>query len=103
MKTQWTDKKFKDKYTEKRLGRTSRIFTIGKFKGKNVDWVCYCFPDYIEWCLKNLEGFSLLKEERLSYLCTLENKLKRNPDNEELKFRVMRAELFYTTGKIKLK
>lgn len=34
MKTQWTDRKFKDKYTEKRSGRTSRIFTIGKFKGK---------------------------------------------------------------------
>lgn len=38
---QWTYKKFKDKYIEKRSGRTSRIFTIGKFKGKNVDWVCY--------------------------------------------------------------
>ena len=102
MKSTWMESNFKDKYATKNRGSISRTFNIGKFKGKAVDWVCYCFPDYIEWCLKNWDGFKLLKEERLSYMSTLHNKLERDPNNEELKFRVMRAELFYITGKINL-
>lgn len=102
MKSVWMDKSFKDKYTTKNRYSINRIFNIGKFKGKAVDWVCYCFPDYIEWCLKNWSDFKLLKEERLSYYSTLSNRLEKDPNNEALKFRVMRAQLFYTTGKIKL-
>ena len=102
MKSAWMDKNFKDKYTTKNRSSISRTFNIGKFKGKAVDWVCHCFPDYIEWCLKNWDGFKLLKAERLSYMSTLRQRLDRDPNNEELKIRVMRAQLFYTTGKIEL-
>lgn len=41
----------------------SDCFKIGKYKNQEVKRICYLCPSYIEWCLKNWDGFKLTKHE----------------------------------------
>ena len=73
MKTQWTDRKFKDKYTEKRSGRTSRIFTIGKFKGKMLIGYVIVFQIILNGVLNIQKDFLYLKKN--DYLIYVHQKI----------------------------
>lgn len=72
-----------------------RFFKIGKYKDQEVKRICYCFPSYIEWCLKNWEGFKLTKHEHWDYIQGLKRKLEKNPDDSELALKIERQETLY--------
>lgn len=68
MRTKWSDcYKVDNKYTIA-LGSVWRHFKIGKYKNQEVKRICYLCPSYIEWCLKNWDGFKLTKHEHWDYL-----------------------------------
>lgn len=97
MVTKWSDcHKVDNKYTEAKFNYVWRIFKIGKYKGQEVKKICYCNPSYIDWCLKNWEGFKLTKHEHWDYLQGLRKRLSQNPDNEELALKVRREEALYS-------
>lgn len=80
------DAKYADnKYTTFTLGYPWRIMKIGKYKSKEVKWVCYCFPMYIKWCLENWDGFQLTFNEQFALVKGLRNKIEQDPDNQKLK------------------
>lgn len=93
------DAKYADnKYTTFKLGYHWRELKIGKFKGKEVKYVCYCYPLYIKWCLENWDGFKLTAYEQSSLIDGLKNKLEKDPDNKELKEMLeYHTNLFYNT------
>lgn len=41
------------------------VFTFGKYKGKQMGYVLFDDPDYISWCIINLDHFFI--EERILY------------------------------------
>ena len=84
-----------DKYTKSIGFSIWRFFKIGKYKDREVKKVCYCSPSYIEWCLKNWEGFELTKDEHFDYIQGWKKKLQQNPDNKELALKIERQEVLY--------
>lgn len=81
-----TDAKYADNtYTKFHFGYPWRKLKIGKFKDKDVKWVCYCFPMYIKWCLENWKNFKLTYNEQFDLVKSLKNRLEKDPDNQELK------------------
>lgn len=43
---------------------TPKILMFGKYKGVEVEQVISCEPQYIQWCLYNIEGFSLSERHK---------------------------------------
>jgi hypothetical protein len=84
-----------ERYTTETFNCVWRIFKIGKYKGQEVKKICYQNPNYIDWCLKNWEGFKLTKMEHFDYIQGLTHRLERDPDNEELKQRLTIHEMKY--------
>ena len=39
------------------------VFTFGKYKGRNVDVICYENPKYCIWAHENVKFFSLTPEQ----------------------------------------
>lgn len=98
MRTKWSDcYKVDNKYTIA-MSSVWRYFKIGKYKNQEVKRICYLYPSYIEWCLKNWEGFKLTKYEHWDYLQGWKRKLSQDPNNEELALKVKRQELLCSLG-----
>lgn len=49
------------------MGLIERRMTFGKYKGKTIIEVIKDHPTYIEWCLTNINWFSLNKYEETCY------------------------------------
>ena len=45
-----------------RLFEISDDFTFGKHEGESVDEVIVDDPEYVEWCLNEIDGFDLDEE-----------------------------------------
>lgn len=59
------------------------IFTFGKHKGKTLDEVMECDPDYVDWCLANLDHFALGNDEFSSDLKTPSKRTRRFYDDDD--------------------
>ena len=44
-----------------------RKFWFGKYKGRTIESICDLDLSYIDWCLRNVKGFTLTDEEKISY------------------------------------
>lgn len=58
-----------------------RKFWFGKYKGQNIIDICVTDHTYITWCLRNVMGFSLNKEEEAKYI--LSKPYERNIGHNE--------------------
>lgn len=46
---------------------TENIFKFGKYKNRKIKDICIEDNTYITWCIKNVQGFYLNKEETQEY------------------------------------
>jgi hypothetical protein len=72
----------KQKHSNMKYYYSDTIFTFGKYKGKTLDEVMQLDPDYVDWCLANLDHFALGDDEFTSNLKTSSKRTRRFYDDD---------------------
>ncbi len=67
----------KQKHSNMKYYYSDTIFTFGKYKGRTLDEVMQLDPEYINWCLANLDHFALGDDEFTSDLDAPPSKMTR--------------------------
>ncbi len=53
------------------VNHKQKVLAFGKYKGQQLPFMIKQKPYYIKWCLENVKGFELTKEERTDLAISL--------------------------------